>query len=156
MSENLSSTGSDDAAATAVAVAIIEQEAGISTASRNHSPESEDNFHTTHSMEILERSMESLIVSSDSAEEGILNGACPEIDEPAEGATAGDNKELESNRQPVELEPEALEVENAVNVAAKPKKRRISSRRTRTVKLSESDTVMCEIAGVQVSCQLAN
>ncbi len=117
-------------------------------------------------VEILEHSMESLIIS-DSSEEGILT------EEGQEGLTL--RLDLEVGAEQLEVEVEAVnilalaedeegrqfeddsgeillkgEAQEERKKLTKSKKRRISSRRERKISLSSSDKVVCKIAGVEV------
>lgn len=121
--------------------------------SRSTSPgeEAEDMPRGT---EILEHSLESLVISDSTSEEGILMGA---ISQELHGI---EQLEFDPEDGSVTLDTEAFiavdegEVANGEQSSdkepAKKKKRRISSRRTRAVKLSDCDRVICEIAGVLV------
>ena len=120
---------------------------------RSCSPEAVE----TQSIEILEQSMESLIISSDSGEDSMLVDSATRqglLDAGAEELefTSGVNTEESAPAPTRGPEPaEQQQDEQTKQDAGKKKKRRLSSRRTRTVKLSESDKVVCEIAGVQVT-----
>lgn len=99
---------------------------------------------------ILEHSLESLTVS-DSSEEGIMilpRGDSAEQllacqDEPGSETAVGENK---ATREAEDVGEDQK--------SAKPKKRRISSRRERKIGLSSTDRVVREIAGVQVNPDL--
>jgi hypothetical protein len=128
--------------------------------SRSSSGSPGANERSTNSVEILEHSMESLVVS-DSSEEGILMGEIPGgtegvVAEQLEGggSFSGDDSNeviIAANEAEVANSDRKAELQDGEGSKVKRKKRRISSRRTRTVKLSESDRVICEIAGVQVT-----
>ena len=120
----------------------------------------------TQSIEILEQSMESLIVSSDSCEEsllalnevsatqGLLDANAEDLEFPTNGVNAEESAPAAATGAHGDVPDQELmmeEGEQAKQDAGKKKKRRLSSRRTRTVKLSESDKVVCEISGVQVT-----
>lgn len=142
-----------------VASTAITPVAGVGEAasSRSFSRSPGDNEEPRESVEILERSLESLVVS-DSSEEGILMGRIPRGVE-GDGAEQLDE---ECEDREVLIAANESEVANSAfkaeeqegggkEATEKRKKRRISSRRTRTVKLSDSGRVYCEIAGVQVT-----
>lgn len=139
-----------------VASTAITPVAGVGEA-RSFSRSPGDNEEPRESVEILERSLESLVVS-DSSEEGILMGRIPRGVE-GDGAEQLDE---ECEDREVLIAANESEVANSAfkaeeqegggkEATEKRKKRRISSRRTRTVKLSDSGRVYCEIAGVQVT-----
>lgn len=102
------------------------------------------------SAEILEHSLESLIVSDSSEEctaaQGFEAEGSAEQLVMGESSTGGVN--ADTDEEAVEAKEVAKEPDNKAD--SKRKKRRISSRRTRRVKLSTSDIVLCEVAGVQV------
>lgn len=139
------SEGNGSCSAPGLVAGSAEDEGG---SSRSSSPGHND---VGPSAEILEHSLESLIVS-DSSEECSAQtrgfeaeGSAEQLEVPG-GVNAADTDEEAGGVK--EGEAEAKEVESKGE--SKRKKRRISSRRTRTVKLSASDIVLCEVAGVQV------
>lgn len=103
-------------------------------------------------VEILERSMDSLIVSDSSEDGGILAGKAPEDavdvgpdlvavpDTDSIVEDEGDSSELILKEEPPRE-----------GVKSKKNKRRISSRRARKISLSSSDRAVCKIAGVEVT-----
>ena len=120
-------------------------EEGEGGRSRSSSP---DNNELCRSAEILEHSLESLIVS-DSSEECTAQTQDFEAGGSAEQLVMG---EIPGGVN-ADIDEEAGEVKEELEnkgESKSTKKRRISSRRTRTVKLSTSDVVLCEVAGVQV------
>lgn len=138
---------------------------GEAGSSRNSSVSPQDD---ECSMEILEHSMESLVVSY-SSEEGILMGEIsqglevdvaeqlePDVDLDS-AIDIGDSEALiAANEGKVANRDYIAKVQEGAGdgskeVAKRGKKRRISSRRTRKVNLSDGDRVICEIAGVQVT-----
>lgn len=117
--------------------------------SRSSSPD------VSRSAEILEHSMESLIISDSS--EGCIS--TENLTQNLELEVVPDESVTETGRMNAgedsggkvseeTLEEQAQEEDKA---AAKRKKRRISSRRPRKISLTSSDKVVCKIAGVQVT-----
>ena len=112
--------------------------------------------------EILEHSMESLIVS-DSSEEGAtveapegltlrLDQACQDAEQ-LEEETVNILCEDEEDPQFEESTAPILWGQEEGKATTKGKKRRISSRRERKISLKASDRAVCKIAGVEVTSQ---
>lgn len=99
--------------------------------------------------------MESLVVVSDSSEEGILMAEIPRVPEVVAAEQLEPDLDIGDEDSEAFIAANEGEVPNendsSKEVAEKRKKRPISSRRTRRVKLSDGDRVICEIAGVQVT-----